>query len=339
MGDRAERIRIERLDSERPDGERSEGDGGSAQWRAVLAAADAGPVPVGPGGAGLRWLAWSGAGDGDGARAGSGDDVAVGAAWLRSDGRFLTAVLPDRTGDGAGAALLDAVRSAAAAEGTADVLRTGAAKGSDAEALLVAAGFQPGEETQRMLLRVEDCDPDALRAIVRAASDGYHLVRWQGVAPADLLAPYAATRDALDGTAVGGPGWDEARVRAAAEETAARGQTRLTVAALGLDPLGDEVVAGFSEILLPGRGGVPTGRGAARAMQSDTAVLKPHRGRGLGLWVKAAMLQWLLGAHPEVEAVETVCRIGNTHMIEINETLGFRPEAREVPYQLALRRA
>ncbi|MHA6760187.1 GNAT family N-acetyltransferase [Streptacidiphilus sp. PAMC 29251] len=115
-----------------------------------------------------------------------------------------------------------------------------------------------------------------------------------------------------------GADWDEDRVRALDQEAEQRGQTLLTVAALGLDAGGEEVVAGFSEILLTA--------GTTRARQSDTAVLKQHRGRGLGLWVKAAMLQWLLGAHPEVDQVETVCALTNQHMIAINEELGFRPD-------------
>ena len=295
MGDKAERIQIELLTEDGPGG----GAVPRAQWQELLTD---GTEPGGdPTGGTRRWLARDGADP-------------VGAAWLLPDGRFRVTVAAGRSGGGAGGALLDAVRSAAVAQGSATLL-TSAVKDSADEGRLAAAGFRPGEETLRMLLRVDSCDPAALRAVVRAASDGYHLVRWQGVAPSDLVGPYEATRAALDIPPV---------------EPVARGYTRLTVAALGLDPLGDEVVAGFSEILLPG------GADATRALQSDTAVLKQHRGHGLGLWVKAAMLQWLLGAHPEVAEVETVCRTGNRHMIEINEGLGFRPAGREVPYQLAL---
>lgn len=198
--------------------------------------------------------------------------------------------------------------------------RTQPLTGNDAE----------GAETVRLLLRVADCDQDALRATVKAASEGYHLVRWQGVAPSDLIGPYAAARDALG---IGGSRWDEERVRAVARDAGQRGYTLLTVAAVtlegsaaegpegpdGSEGSGEEVVAGFSEILLPGGG-------AVRARQSDTAVLMEHRGRGLGLWVKASMLQWLLGAHPEVEEVVTTCLVGNRHMIAINEALGFIAE-------------
>ncbi|MFC1409585.1 GNAT family N-acetyltransferase [Streptacidiphilus sp. N1-12] len=287
----------------------------------------------------LRWQALPDGEPGEGRDDGLGDGP-VGTAWLRlyrDEGRrhlarYQAAVRPDAVGRGIGTALLDQVRAAALAEGR-GILLTRAGLGSEADGFLAGAGFTVGAETQRLLLRVADCDQDALRATVRSGSEGYHLVRWQGVAPADLIGSYAAARGTLndtptEGTDSGGAHWDEDRVRAVASEAEQRGDALLTVAALGLDGLGEEVVAGFSEVAVP--------RDTTRARQSDTAVLKEHRGRGLGLWVKAAMLQWLLGAHPEVEGVGTVCLAGNQHMIEINQALGFRPDGGDRYYRLAL---
>ena len=306
----------------------------------------------------LRWLAWEG-------------NSVVGIALLRlfdeKDrdhlGWFRIQVHPERRRHGVGTALLAEVRAAALAEGRASLIAR-AATGAPGDAFLAASGAALALESVLLRLRVADCDQAALRATVRAASPGYHLARWPGVAPGDLIGPFAAAREAMndmptDALDHGRTSWDEERVRGIAQAIAARGDTLLTVAALGLDgegpvaevprhegpgreapgregpgresPAGEgqEVVAGFSEIVLPA--GDPT-----RARQSDTAVLKAHRGRGLGLWVKAAMLQWLLGAHPEVQEVATACAVSNTHMIAINEQLGFRPHGGERHYQLAL---
>ena len=275
----------------------------------------------------VRWLAWDG-------------DTAVGLAWVRlhrdEDGGQAAvgriAVPEDRYGRGAEQALLDEVVAVAAADGRSTLL-TSAPVGSAAEEFLVGAGFEPGADFCRLRLLVADCDQDELRATVKAASDGYSLVRWQGVPPGDLIGPFAATREAMNDSPADEPdlgriSWDEDRVRANARSAATRGRTLLTVAALGLDELGAEVVAGFCEIVLEGGDSV-------RARQSDTVVHTEHRGRGLGLWVKAAMLEWLIGAHPEVAEVVTACLAGNVHMIAINEQIGFLPVRDERYYRLA----
>ena len=284
------------------------------------------PRPVEPV---VRWLAWDG-------------DTAVGLAWVRlhqAEGRRQVAncriaVLDDRYGRGVAEALLAEVVAVAVADGRSNLL-TSTSVGSAGEEFLVGAGFTRGADFSRLRLLVADCDQDELRATVKTASEGYTLVRWQGVPPGDLIGPFAATREEMndapaDELELGRISWDEDRVRANARAASTRGETLLTVAALGLDEeAGTEVVAGFSEIVLEGGESV-------RARQSDTVVLKGHRGRGLGLWVKAAMLEWLIGAHPEVEEVMTACLVSNAHMIAINEQIGFQPVRGERYYQLAL---
>ena len=338
MGEKLERIRIARLAEGGPTA--AETAGWHALVNACAAESEDGPAPrelagtaaelraAGSVGRPQRWLAWDG-------------DTAVGLARvrLRDDGtggrpaRFRVSVLPGQRGHGIGAALLAEVRAAAVAA-KCDSLLTGVAAGSPGDSFLAAAGFAPAGDVLRLLLRVADCDQEALRGTVRTASDGYELTRWQGVAPADLIGSFGTVRDTVNdrpagGLDVGARHWDEDRVRSFAQDKAALGHTLLTVAALGTDGGGGEVVAGFSEMVLQGGG-------AARALQSGTAVLREHRGHGLGLWLKAAMLEWLLGAHPEVEEVVTSCDAANLHMIAINEELGFRPDGDIRYHRLAL---
>jgi len=272
----------------------------------------------GPGGRTRRWFARDAAGE------------IAGSAWLRlpdlegtgQPARFGISVHPERRRQGVATALLAVVRTEAAADGR-GALGATAGAGTDGEQALAAWGFTPGTQLVQLRLDVNGCDQQALRATVKAASEGYQLARWPGVVPADLATAYAQARNAVgdvtgEGLELMRSPWDEARVRDAAEDYAAEGDAQLTVAALYPDEQGHEVVAGYSEVVLPG------GVGPV-ALQSDTAVVHAHRGRGLGLWVKAAMLQWLLGAHPEVETVVTHCAESNRHMIAINEQLGFEP--------------
>src|SRR5690606_20989594 len=65
----------------------------------------------------------------------------------------------------------------------------------------------------------------------------------------------------------------------------------------------------------------------------DTAVVPEHRGRRIGIWVKAAMLDWLAGTRPGVREIETDNAGDNVHMLAVNEELGFRVERESMEYQ------
>jgi RimJ/RimL family protein N-acetyltransferase len=52
-------------------------------------------------------------------------------------------------------------------------------------------------------------------------------------------------------------------------------------------------------------------------------VTRPHRGHRLGLLVKAAMLEWLAEAEPQLERIVTGNAAVNQHMIAINQQLGY----------------
>lgn len=59
------------------------------------------------------------------------------------------------------------------------------------------------------------------------------------------------------------------------------------------------------------------------AVQSDTLVLCEHRGNALGLAVKLANLRALQCERADVRIVRTWNADTNTHMVAINERLGF----------------
>ncbi|WP_066365376.1 GNAT family N-acetyltransferase [Herbidospora mongoliensis] len=59
------------------------------------------------------------------------------------------------------------------------------------------------------------------------------------------------------------------------------------------------------------------------ARQTDTAVIRAHRGRGLGMWVKEANTAWLKRARPELQRVITWNAVANGPMVAINERLGY----------------
>ena len=62
------------------------------------------------------------------------------------------------------------------------------------------------------------------------------------------------------------------------------------------------------------------------SLQDDTGVAPDHRNRGLGRWLKAAMLRRFLAEFPEVEAIETGNAGSNEPMLNINMAMGFTTE-------------
>jgi GNAT superfamily N-acetyltransferase len=61
------------------------------------------------------------------------------------------------------------------------------------------------------------------------------------------------------------------------------------------------------------------------AWQQITIVDPDHRGHRLGLWVKVANLRYMLEHEPAVRTIDTWNAASNSHMIAINEAVGFRP--------------
>jgi len=87
------------------------------------------------------------------------------------------------------------------------------------------------------------------------------------------------------------------------------------------------VVAGYTVLLLAGR---PT-----TAIQEDTGVVRAHRGHGLGRAMKAANLLALTEHSPSINTVTTWNAESNTHMLAVNDELGFRRHSRWEEVSLA----
>jgi len=67
-----------------------------------------------------------------------------------------------------------------------------------------------------------------------------------------------------------------------------------------------------------------------------TGVQKKYRGRGLGKWLKAAMLLKTREKFPEVEVVVTDNATTNDPMLSINDRLGFKPYKESITAQLSI---
>ncbi|MEO7804161.1 MAG: GNAT family N-acetyltransferase [Actinomycetota bacterium] len=68
--------------------------------------------------------------------------------------------------------------------------------------------------------------------------------------------------------------------------------------------------------------------------QWATGVLRQYRGRGLGKWVKAAMLKFIRERYPEARFIVTYNAKSNAPMMAINNALGFKAYRQETAYQI-----
>ena len=69
--------------------------------------------------------------------------------------------------------------------------------------------------------------------------------------------------------------------------------------------------------------------------QQFTGVLPSARGRGIGKWIKAAMLLHIRELHPDARWVSTENAESNGPMLSINRAMGFKPYRKSTEYQMS----
>ncbi|TDC26639.1 N-acetyltransferase [Micromonospora sp. 15K316] len=214
-------------------------------------------------------------------------------------------------------------------------LPDGPARTEAGGAFAAAVGAQPAlVEVRRRLdpTRVDQAVLDALLADARAEAEGYRTVRWHGLVPEEYVADIAYLDGRLSTDApLGDLEWeaekvDAERIRGTERALAARGRRQYHVAA-------QHVASGrlVAWTLLD------VGPSADwHAFQQITIVDPEHRGHRLGLLVKVENLRHLLSHEPAVRAIDTFNAAANSHMIAINEQLGFRPVDGWTDWQLTI---
>ncbi|MGW2142990.1 N-acetyltransferase family protein [Nonomuraea bangladeshensis] len=230
---------------------------------------------------------------------------------------FPLVVRPERRGRGLGAALFEHAVGRARAHGRRLLLTETPATGAGAR-FARAHGMTPSVTEARRTLDLRAADPAALRALTPAV-EGYTLQQWVGPAGPELLDDLATLFDGMNDAprdaGVEASRYDAERVGERERSIAEAGQTCYTTIARRD---GDGAPAAFTRIVLK------ADRSDGWASQVDTVVLRPHRGRRLGLLVKLANLLWLRESEPHLDRVITWNAGTNVHMLAINEAMGFR---------------
>jgi GNAT superfamily N-acetyltransferase len=229
-------------------------------------------------------------------------------------------VHPDHRRRGTGRELLRHAAERAAAAGRA--VMTGYVRdGSPGDAFARWASAAPGQADVRRVLDPRKLPAGkiaGLRETAARAAAGYSLVSWTGVTPHEYLGPLAsvinAFADAPRDEGMQEEVWDADRLRERGDAVLElMGLRSYTVTAMH-DATGE--MAAMTQLVVDPES-------PQWGHQALTAVTRTHRGHRLGLLVKAAMLEWLADAEPQLEQVETGNAASNEHMIAVNEALGF----------------
>jgi GNAT superfamily N-acetyltransferase len=201
---------------------------------------------------------------------------------------------------------------------------------------LTAAGFRPALTEWHRALDVRTVDLHQVAQLCNeaaAAAVGYEVVVWTGRCPDDLAAEYAGLNARMISDAPQGDlqiepeKWDVERVRYREDLAARMGRT---VVATGARVAGGGPLVAYTDIAV-------TEHDPANAYQWDTLVEPEHRGHRLGLLVKSANLLRMRAEAPAAQRVHTWNADSNTHMVAINDALGFQPVQQTTEYQLELR--
>jgi len=169
---------------------------------------------------------------------------------------------------------------------------------------------------------------DSLLAEAAPHHPSYTLRSWVGHVPEGIVDQWVALNASLDTQAPTGdlekqemvPDVDAHRTCEAVMDL----QQRTAFHTVAVAP--DGRLAAYNELVLPALD-------PGRVYQWGTLVVPERRGHRLGLAVKAANLAQLQAAHPEPLLLGTYNAEVNSHMIGINERLGFRPVERLGEFQ------
>jgi GNAT superfamily N-acetyltransferase len=149
--------------------------------------------------------------------------------------------------------------------------------------------------------------------------------------PEDIIEPFGALVGSLISEAPMGDldfepeVFDATRIRADEKVLEASGRIKYTTVALTPE---DDVVA-YSELAVPSYD-------PGRAYQWGTLVRPEHRGNRLGMATKVHNLRRFQEQEPGRALLYTYNAVGNTHMIGVNDAMGFRPVQRLGEFQKKL---
>lgn len=236
---------------------------------------------------------------------------------------FYIGVLPEVRRQGIGRELLAVITDVAQREKRRLMITATSNNVPAGEAFMKRLGARIGITGHVHQLELRDLNRYMLRqwqtrAAERASASALEL--WAGAIPEEYIEPFAnlfevmnlAPRGDLD---IEDFHWTSDHLRQSQASDRKRGFESWIMVARERE---SGALAGFTEVVWhPNR--------PENLDQRSTAVLPEFQNRGLGRWLKAAMLDKVLQDRPQVKRIRTGNADANAPMLEINQELGFKP--------------
>ncbi len=202
------------------------------------------------------------------------------------------------------------------------------------EAFMHRIGAKRGLEGHINQLRIEELDKTLIRKWLEQGSmneDQFELGLWESEYPEDKLEEIAQLIELTNQQPLGDLEIEEMhfnpeQLREMEKMDLARGNLRYTFYVL---EKATGKFAGYTET-------VWNANRPEILRQDMTGVYPQYRGKGLGRWLKAAMLEKMLKIHPEIKFVRTQNADSNAAMLRINNELGFKPYMTNILWQMEI---
>ena len=246
-------------------------------------------------------------------------------------------VLPEYRRQGLGKQLLGRLAEVAQREGRSLLLMGTHGRVPAGEAFMERLGGHKGLEGHTNQLDLQDLDRGLLgRWLDQAAglADDFELGLWDGEYPESQLEEIARLYEVMNSQPRGTLSTEDfhftpEQVRQMQRQILVTGADHWT---LYVRDRATGALAGFTDVAWnPNR--------PELLQQGNTGVFPQYRNRGLGRWLKAAMLDKVLREWPQVRYVRTHNADSNAAMLRINHELGFRPYSSSAMWQVEVARA